>query len=312
MEDVPEQLVQTWMFNLTNPHEYLAGGDARLNEMGVYGWRFTPQLENIEINTDTMEFDLYNHDVQFSADDSCDTCATTETMFHQFTPYGALVGMAKSEAVVMLSIACSPTQIGLIASTDPFPYCEEDEMKTATLCRCCAPTPTVNATTCSDIASTSSKSGGLLSWLSKYDGGIQLSESPNSNFPLSTGDYTALVRQGSVKELALGHPTTIVGFFRMGKALLEGDLTTINEYAKTTNDMKDACTPLGYCPTMNELLQQIMLNPTPQNMLAVLQVCFDLSCLPSCVSLFYCSVVNRVLIVLGLFQVLMFLRTRMG
>lgn len=272
MEDVPVQLVESWAFNLTNPEDYLSGGDAHVHEMGVYAWNFLPLLENIEVANDILEFDLFNKDVQFNKEKSCDTCDMSEEVYSQFTPYSALMGGAKSEAVVLLSMACSPTQIGLIQSTNPnITYCDTSEMKTATMCRCCSAAPTANATTCSTLASTSSKSGGLLSWISMYDGGYELSSTPNANFALSSGDYTGLIRRSNVKEMALGHPSALIGFFKTNLAITNGDTATISGNAKNTNDLKDACTPLGYCPTMTQLLQQILANPTPANMMAVLK-----------------------------------------
>lgn len=265
MEDVPVQLVEFWAYNLTNPNEYLNGGNAEVHEIGVYGFNFQPTLNNIEVTTDLMEFDLYNADINFNGRESCDTCDPSDKVFAQFTAYNAIMGAAKSEAVVMLSMSCTPMQIGLISSTNPaIPYCEPDEMRTGTACRCCAGTPTVNATTCSDLASTSSKNGGLMSWIAKYDGGMQLSDTANANFPLSTGDYSDLVRETNVQELVLGTSTSMVGFFQMNKALLDGATADVLELAKTTNDLKDACTPLNYCPTMNQLLQQISTAPVSQ------------------------------------------------
>lgn len=262
MEDVPLQLVESWAYNLTNPLEYLNGGDARVHEMGVYGWNFQPVLENIEVGKETMEFDLYNHDVRFNSDASCDTCNPADKFYSQFTPYTSIMGATTSEAVALLIMSCTTTQIGLINSPNPaVPYCGEDEMKEPVTCRCCALTPTANATTCTDIASKSSRSGGILSWISKYDGGIQLSDTPSPNFRLSTGDYTALVRETNVKEISLGAPSTLMGFFGTNRAILGGDLESIQEIAKVTNDMKDACSPLNFCPVMLQLLQRVKKNP---------------------------------------------------
>lgn len=272
MEDVPSQLVELWTFNISNPSEYLAGGNAEVHEVGGYGFNFQPKLNNIEVGGDIMEFDLFNENIHFNKDASCDTCEKDNLIFSQFTPYSGIMGIARSEAVMMMSMSCTPTQIGLITSTNPaIPYCEPEEMKTAAMCRCCAATPTVNATTCSDLANTSSRNGGILSWIAKYDGGIKLSDTSNANFPLSTGDYSDLVRQTNVQEIALGTTTTMVGFFQMNRALLNGDTAAATELAKTTNDMKDACTPLNYCPDMTTLLQQILANPTPANVMAVLK-----------------------------------------
>ena len=274
MEDVPVQLVETWAYNITNPGEYLDGGDAQVHETGVYSWNFQPQVENIEVNYDTMEFDLYNANTEFNKEESCDTCETTDTVFSQFTPYSALMGTARSEAVVMLSMTCSQQQIALIANNlqAPIDYCNASEMKTTVTCRCCSPTPNENATQCSALTSTSTRPAGLLSWIAKYDGGYQLSATPNANFPLSSGDYTGLIRKTNIKELTLGHTSTIIGFFKMNAALQAQDSGTVLEFAKNTEDMKDACTPLDYCPQMMTLVQQILANPTPQNLFAILKV----------------------------------------
>lgn len=258
LENVPSQLVDTWVYNISNPADYLQGGNAEVHELGVYAFEFQPTLENIEVNDDILEFDQYHQDIQFKKKDSCDSCDKSDQVFVQFTPYSTLVGKARNEAIMLMSMTCSPAQIQLMSSSDPsIGYCEESEMKTGTACRCCAQAPTENATTCSEIASPSSKAGGLLSWISKYEGGFQLSASVNSNFMLSSGDFTSLVRHSNIQEIATGHSSCFMGFFQMNRALQSGDTATQSFLAQTTEDMKDACTPLGYCPTLSELLAQI-------------------------------------------------------
>lgn len=126
---------------------------------------------------------------------SCDGCDANGELLVYNIAYQFLLGNALNEAVIMLNIICTPQQFANIY--DPsLPYCTEAQRKDPDQnCRCCATMPnTPNATLCSDVATTTSQPGGILSMLSKYDGGYKISDEVGT-FPFVDGVYTAFMRR---------------------------------------------------------------------------------------------------------------------
>jgi hypothetical protein len=200
----------------------------------------------------TISFDLWN-EVNFNTKKSCDDCQSTDDIVVPNIAFLTLLSLVQNEGALMLQATCSPTQIALISSNPQgYPYCQISEMNTATVCVCCAPTATVNASTCSVLTGKATKIGGLLSYLAKYDNGIQLDTVPSPTFLLSTGTYTPLVRHMSVLELAFGSISSYVGMFKTARALRDNDWETIYQNGNTTIDLRDAC--ILNCPSIAEVV----------------------------------------------------------
>lgn len=171
--------------------------------------------------------------------------------------FNTLIGTAKSEAFVALSLSCSTLQVSLI-NNGAFPVCTAGERKSATACQCCS-TVNPNVTQCSTLASPTSQAGGTMSFLAKYDGGLKLSAGANSNFPLSDGTYTPILKRQTPSQILFGAPSVYVGTIKSGQLLaLEGPTSTqLLENAATTADMKAVCYPL-YCPVYQQVAQTFL------------------------------------------------------
>ena len=143
-------------------------------------------------------------------------------------------------AALMLSTACSPTQIDLIPSPNatmkstyclPHTYiefvvmlymylvCRRSEMgKINIQCKCCRPMPVrsgllADQFTCSELASLSNEvgAGGKLSYLAQHDSGVKVDNIPNAGFWLSIGTYTSAVRKSSPSQVMLGWTSGFIG-----------------------------------------------------------------------------------------------------
>jgi hypothetical protein len=249
LKDPPKQLVKIFPFNITNPYEYVTGSTANINELGLYAINVQQHRKNVDLSKSegTISFDLWN-EVDFNTKQSCSTCASSDIINVPHIGFFSLLSQVQNEAALMLQATCSPTQIGLITNPQTFPYCTPDQFGGTDICVCCAPTPTVNATTCNSLTNTTTKTGGLLSYLAKYDNGVQLNSIPSTSFLLSTGTYTPFIRQLTVLELAFGSVSAYVGMFKTAKAVRSNDWETIYEIGNTTVDMRDAC--ILNCPTI--------------------------------------------------------------
>lgn len=253
MKDPPKQLVRIYPFNISNPYDYVTGSAPDVNELGLYAIDVQQYRKNVDLSKSagTISFNLWN-EVNFNTKKSCPTCSSSDVINVPHIGYLALLSQVQNEGALMLQATCSPTQIGLITNPQNFPYCTPQQMGTGTVCVCCAPTPTVNATLCGSLTNSSTKVGGLLSYLAKYDNGVQLDSIPSKTFLLSTGTYTPLVRKLTVLELAFGSPSAYVGMFKTAKAYRNNDYETIYENGNTTIDLRDAC--ILNCPTVAEVV----------------------------------------------------------
>jgi hypothetical protein len=241
--------VKIYPFNVTNPYEYVTGSTAKINELGLYAIDVQQYRKNVDLSKSegTISFDLWN-EVEFNTKKSCPTCASSDLINVPHIGFLSLLSQVQNEAALMLQATCSSTQIGLITNPQTFPYCTPAQMGGTDICVCCAPTPTVNATTCNALTNTTTKTGGLLSYLAKYDNGVQLDDVPSTTFLLSTGTYTPLIRQLTVLELAFGSISAYVGMFKTAKAVRTNDRETIYEIGNTTIDLRDAC--VLNCPSV--------------------------------------------------------------
>jgi hypothetical protein len=231
----------------------VTGATADINELGLYAINVQQYRKNMDLSKSagTISFDLWN-EVEFNTKKSCETCRSTDEIIVPNIAFLTLLSLVQNEGALMLQATCSTTQIALISNPQNFPYCQTSEMGTTTVCVCCAPTPTVNASTCSALTAKTTKIGGLLSYLAKYDNGIQLDAVPSSTFLLSTGTYTPLIRRMSVLELTFGSISAYVGMFKTARALRDNDWETVYEIGNTTVDLRDAC--VLNCPTVAEVV----------------------------------------------------------
>lgn len=241
-----------WVYNLTNPLQYLQdGSEAHFHELGGYAYSVDATRDNARFDGDKVKYTLYTSG-HFSSEKSASGLAATDEVYTMNVAYLSVLGRARHEGVLMLQATCSLSQLGLIGNT-AFSVCRTEEIGTTTLCQCCSPTPLVNSTTCSDITSPSSNAGGLISYLAQHDGGVQLDSNPSA-FALSSGAHTPLVVKKTVDNVILGTPSALLGTFQYQGAtsdFVRADL------ANTTSDIVDACSVLDYCPTLTALMGQI-------------------------------------------------------
>mmetsp|Transcript_14867 Transcript_14867/g.22359 ORF Transcript_14867/g.22359 Transcript_14867/m.22359 type:complete len:848 (+) Transcript_14867:86-2629(+) len=258
--NAPATTLQLWVYNISNPDEYAAGSTAEMYEQGPYGIRLKQKRHDVDFSESegTVTFNLYN-DVKFKSSASCSDCLEDDTVNALNYAYLNLLAGAQNEGLLIISTTCTPTQIGLIQDTSgTYGYCDTSEMGENVMCRCCAPTPTANATTCSDLASRTSKGGGILSWLAKYDNGLKLDD-VGSDFPLSTGAYTPLVRRLGITELTFGSASAQIGMIKTASSLTSSppDMDTVYMNSNLTADLRDACYSL-YCPSVETVVSQVM------------------------------------------------------
>lgn len=253
--DPQSQEISIWIYNISNPYEYISGESAIMLETGVYGYDFQINRGNIiyDGKEDTVSYNLW-FNIDFNSKKSCPTCENDKELAMFNPAYNFIIGTSQHEAALLLTMTCSPTQISLIPdspSSLPIPYCTAAEQRTGTVCRCCATTtPNATAILCSTITVPSSKAGGIVSYLSKYDHGLKLSSDP-SGFILSDGAYTSLIRYLTPYQLLKGSTSAVVGFFQVQNSILAGDTETVSLVANVTRDMRDVCYAM-YCPSIDE------------------------------------------------------------
>eukprot|EP01041_Mallomonas_annulata_P001185 gene1185-2307_t len=247
-----------WAYNLTNPAAYLKGAAAELHEIGPYSYDDTSKRFNVQFSGDqsTLQYFSYRK-FDFTPSESCTTCTSSNNEAYQLNiAYMNLISSAGNEAKLILSLACTTTQIGLLISTNTYPYCTIAQQHTSALCKCCDPSPlnAANATyaaiyaTCAKTISPASKGGGALSWLAKYDGGFKTA-SGSSDFPLSIGTYNPLVARRTVSQTIFGHGSVIIGSI-IASATLPSTSPKLQAIADLTHDMGDICYKL-YCPQIS-------------------------------------------------------------
>ena len=257
LKDPPVVDLNYWAYNLTNAFDYANGQTAEMYELGPYSLEVAPKTANVDFSESagTLSFDKYNT-FKFRSSSSCSDCKEDDVVNVVNAAYLKVLGGARHEALLLMSATCTETQIGLISdASGTYNYCATNEMGTPTACKCCAPTPTSGATTCTAIASRTSRAGGLHSWLAKYDNGLKL-DSATSAYALSTGTYTSLVRKVSVTELPFGTVSVHLGLVATAKAIRGGDKVTMYENSNTTNDLRDACYALN-CPQLSDVVAAV-------------------------------------------------------
>lgn len=243
------QYVKTWMYNITNPHGYLAGSSAHLDETGVYGFNLIINRGDLEFK-DEGKIAAYNYYFEISYDEgsSCSNCGQSDDIVVFNHGYNGLMISAYNELSLMLTLACSATQIGLM-SDNTIPLCTAAQQGTAAMCRCCAPSPPAGTgVLCAAIGNKGSKQGGMLSLMSKYDSGIQIGSAVVATYPFVSGQYTSLLTHKTPHQVARGLPSVLLGHFATRENVLSSNTEYLNWNIETTKDMVDVCFKLDYCP----------------------------------------------------------------
>lgn len=248
----PEQSKPFWIHNLTNPTDFFVNGeDAELHEIGPFSLTYNKKNRDVSFKDDVLEvlgYDIYH----FDASGSCPWCQDMyQSVNTVHVAYNTIISKVGNEGAFLLSQACTPTQIGLIAHPNSsIEYCTESELLTSENCRCCYPAqPQPNAVSCASLTSSISPAGERLSWLAKYEGGHKISDTVNPDgFPLAPGVYTTMSRKTTPSELAFGTPSTFAGFFSYGIS----STSAKHDMENITRDMGAVCRPL-FCPSLSDI-----------------------------------------------------------
>lgn len=245
------------MYNITNPLAFFQNGeDAIIHEIGPYSITETRRNRNVVFEDDIMEFVSFSS-FHFNPDKSCPWCQDLhQKIYTVHLGYNTLLAVgARSEAVLLLTQACSPMQIGLISSTNVnVPFCTAAQQQTSAACRCCfsgAPVP--GAVSCASLTAPTSPAAGRMSWLAKYDGGLKLSSTLNpKGFVLAPGVYTPISRETTPSEILFGTGSPLIGFlgFSAGSEFQKEDT------ANVTRAIGSVCGPL-YCPSLQDMLDTL-------------------------------------------------------
>lgn len=251
-----------WVYNVTNPHQFANGETPDIHELGPFGF----SIDQIRINPvfsqkeGTFEYETY-YDVSEENSRSCSGCSPSDKVNLAYYAYQSLLGQSKNEGVILLSLTCSPTQIGLM-TTPGVPYCTALQRgNTSVNCKCCRPSPLAppGASFCKDVVLSTSRAGGILSFLSMHDNGLKLN-SRSTGFALSSGVYTSLVREVTVNEVLWGHASVLVGSLNTASGINAGSSATaaqkllITANSNTTSDLLLACSfNTSTCPTVTSL-----------------------------------------------------------
>jgi len=259
----PPQMVTVWSFNISNPIGFLNGDTAEIHEMGPYGVKLDTIKKGVDFSESagTVSYNMY-YEFSEKLSNSCDGCRLSDRVNIQNYGYSSSFASAQHEGLLLLGMTCTTTQIGLISSSASVPLCSSSERGSpSATCRCCY---AVNASdpenVCNNVVSKTSKAGGMVSWLSKYDNGVKLSNE-SSDFTLSTGAYSSLVRNVAVSEMLWGHPSSLLGLLAVSAAVSSGSSPStdyiIDLSSNLTQDMRDACY-VSYCPSISEVSQAYM------------------------------------------------------
>jgi hypothetical protein len=261
LEGKRDASVRIYPFNISNPMEYINGATAKMEEVGPYIMNVRSTL--FEADFSKPNGTVSNHEWSQSGPSSTGASFDDEVFILNYA-YMTFLKESQHEGLMLMRAACSSTQIGLIANPAAIPYCTTAQMRTAANCKCCALTPTANATSCSGITSAASAAGGLFSWLSKYDNGIKVSSSLSA-FPFATGTYSSLIRKLSVREITWGSMSAFIGMMQIANAMASypsaQSSAVIAVVQNKTQDLKDACyTYSSICPKISTVMANVALH----------------------------------------------------
>jgi hypothetical protein len=213
-----------------------------------------PVRDSVEFSKSagTVTFNLYN-DITFDSQKSCSGCDILDTVYLPNVPYLALMTTAQNEGSLLLSMTCTTAQISAMTPPITSSYCKPAQLNNASVtCVCCsAATPTPSgAIPCSSLLTPTTKPGGIVSWLAKYDNTLKLRDQTTS-FSLASEIYAPILRQMTVSEVVFGTVSGLLGFFRTTDAIKRGDKQSLYKYSNTTYDLGDACA--ANCPTVSQV-----------------------------------------------------------
>jgi len=224
-----------YLYNMTNPSDYLAGEVPVLVERGPYVLREYQSFLDVEFDGDNVTYEEWHYFVPQDGQDNktenmfCEGCDINDEFHNLNGAYLRLLGQGQNEGSLILAATCTAVQISNIAAAlDPrqaMAFCNNTakEPGTSALCGCCnpyagIPTP-ADMLKCEDLYATTGKTGGLFSLLSYYDGAPPVAGSGKTSFTQAV--YSSLIVAKTARELALGYPTALSGYM-LAKATAQG------------------------------------------------------------------------------------------
>ena len=117
----PTQTIQTWVYNISNPMEYVNGSNALMVELGPYSWSYQLTRDRISFQDDQISFLQYasiTFDGSVSCKDSrvCQSHGGDTELYTANVAYQTALQAGMSEGAMMMSMSCSPKQIANIAN----------------------------------------------------------------------------------------------------------------------------------------------------------------------------------------------------
>ena len=143
-----------YVFNMTNPTEYLNGEAAELTENGPYVLREYISFLNVSFEGDNhVSYDDWHYYVpqdgtRNTKDMFCEGCTRNDVVTNLNVAYLRLLGQGQNEGSVLLASKCTQGQILNIQSAlaGKIPFCnttQAGDMSQDSACGCCNPYPSV-------------------------------------------------------------------------------------------------------------------------------------------------------------------------
>jgi hypothetical protein len=237
---------------------------AEFHEIGPYGFNLDIIRANPEFSKKegTFSYDAY-YSVEDDSSQTCSNCRHKDVVIVPNYGYQTILGQSKNEGGILISLTCTTTQIALMSSSSPIPYCTSSQRGNSSVnCRCCRSSPLAPGTGayCKDVLTPNSRAGGLMSYLAEHDHGFKTS-TQISGFAFANGIFTSLLRKLTVNEVLWGHASTLLGTLSTSQAFTDGSSATAAQKLailandNTTKDMIDACYfNSTICPSVSSLV----------------------------------------------------------
>lgn len=272
-----------YIYNMTNPTEYLNGGVAALVERGPYVLRNYISFLDVNFDKTNVTYDEWHYYVPQDGlngqkDLFCQGCDRNDVITNLNAAYLRLLGQAQNEGLLILASKCTQTQVANVASAvqGKLPFCNTTEAGNKVYdatCGCCNPYPGKLPTgedqlECPTLTSLEGSTVGLFSLLAYYDEGVAVSDS-HSAFTAS-GLYSPLLISKTVKEFALGFPHALAGYmlakititkteeaFPGNEGALRHALATQANYTRMVGDMcASHCTMTSDLGQLGQLIME--------------------------------------------------------
>lgn len=268
-----------YVYNMTNPTEYLQGMPPLLVEKGPYVLREYISFLNVSFEVNgNVTYDQWHYyvpqdgDAPNTKDMNCAGCHRNDVFTNLNVAYLKLLAQGQNEGSVILGSKCTPNQIVNIASAiaGQMEFCnstQAGDVSADDQCGCCNPYPSKiperrdGELTCTSITDLKGSTVGLFSLLAYYDGG-SLVTTEKSAFTAS-GLYSPLTISKSVKEFALGYPNALAGYMfaklslTTASKLYPGNVPALQQALASqsayTSQVGDMCAPL--CTAVTNMIQ---------------------------------------------------------